>query len=137
MPISDLPIFSMLRTKMQWHQERQGILAENVANADTPKFQPRDLKPLDFGVDTQGASSGGGASNLKLAATDPGHIVGFAGETTFETRRHKDDTRPAGNSMNLEEGMMKAAQNQMDYQAAVSLYSRSMGLIRTAISSKG
>jgi flagellar basal-body rod protein FlgB len=135
MPISDLPIFSMLRTRMQWHQERQSILAENVANADTPKFQPRDLKPLDFGVDAQGGT--GGAATLKLAATDPGHIGGFAGETTFQTRRHKDDTRPAGNSMNLEEGMMKVAQNQMDYQAAVSLYSRSMGLIRTAISSKG
>lgn len=135
MPISDIPIFSMLRTKMQWHQERQGILAENVANADTPKFQPRDLKPLDFGTDAQSAT--GGAANLKLAATDPGHIAGFPGEATFESRRHKDDTRPAGNSMSLEEGMMKVAQNQMDYQAAVSLYSRSMGLIRTAITSKG
>ena len=49
MPISDMPIFSMLRTRMQWHQERQRVLAENVANADTPKFRPRDLKPLDFG----------------------------------------------------------------------------------------
>jgi len=136
MPISDLPIFSMLRSKMQWHQERQSILAENVANADTPKFQPRDLKPLDFGTDAPSGTAGG-AANLRLASTDPGHIAGFPGETTFATRRHKDDTRPAGNSMNLEEGMMKVAQNQMDYQAAVSLYSRSMGLIRTAISSKG
>ena len=36
MPISDIPLFSMLRTRMQWHQERQRLLAENVANADTP-----------------------------------------------------------------------------------------------------
>jgi len=135
MPISDIPIFSMLRTKMQWHQERQGILAENVANADTPKFQPRDLKPLDFGTDAPAGTAGGGT--LKLAATDPGHITGLAGETTFEVRRHKNDVRPAGNAMSLEEGMMKVAQNQMDYQAATSLYSRSMGLIRTAIASRG
>ena len=46
MPISDLPILSMLRTKMQWHQERQRLLAENVANADTPSFRPRDLTPV-------------------------------------------------------------------------------------------
>jgi flagellar basal-body rod protein FlgB len=138
MPISDIPIFSMLRTKMQWHQERQSILAENVANADTPKFQPRDLKPLDFGTDTPGAAPGtGGAGALKLAATDPSHIAGLGGQTTFEARRHKNDVRPAGNAMNLEEGMMKVAQNQMDYQAATSLYSRSMGLIRTAISGRG
>ena len=45
MPISDIPIFSMLRTRMQWHQERQRVLAENVANADTPNYRPRDLSP--------------------------------------------------------------------------------------------
>ena len=48
MAISDIPLFSMLRTRMQWHQERQRILAENVANADTPQFQPRDLAPPQF-----------------------------------------------------------------------------------------
>ncbi len=40
MPITDVPIFSMLQTKMQWHQERQRLLAENVSNADTPRFRP-------------------------------------------------------------------------------------------------
>jgi len=48
MPISDIPLFSMLRTKMQWHQERQRLLAENVSNADTPQFRPRDLSPPNF-----------------------------------------------------------------------------------------
>ena len=40
MGITDIPIFSMLRTRMQWPQERQRVLAENVANADTPKYRP-------------------------------------------------------------------------------------------------
>jgi flagellar basal-body rod protein FlgB len=43
MPNSDMPIFSMLRTKMHWHQERQRLLAENVSNAS-----PGDLVPLNF-----------------------------------------------------------------------------------------
>ena len=55
MPISEIPIFSMLRTKMQWHQERQRVLAENVSNADTPNFRPRDLAPLKFDGRTPGA----------------------------------------------------------------------------------
>ena len=135
MPISDLPLFSMLRTRMQWHQERQKVLAENVANADTPRFQPRDLKPLDF---TQDPQSGTGRGALKLAATDPAHFAGASGASAFATNRNtKYDVRPAGNAVNLEDEMMKVASNQMDYQAALSLYSRSMGLIRTAISSKG
>ena len=56
MAISDLPIFSMLRTRMNWHQERQRLLAENVANADTPGYRPRDLAPLNFGRQVQQAS---------------------------------------------------------------------------------
>ena len=39
MSINDLPVLSALRTKMQWHQERQRVLSENVANSDTPEFQ--------------------------------------------------------------------------------------------------
>ena len=57
MAISELPILSMLRTKMQWHQERQRVLAENVANADTPKFRPHDIVPPNF--DRPAAGAGG------------------------------------------------------------------------------
>ena len=46
MAITDLPLFSMLRTRMQWHQERQRLLAENVSNSDTPSYRPRDLASL-------------------------------------------------------------------------------------------
>src|SRR5262249_12450908 len=60
MPISDVPILSMLRTKMQWHQERQKLLAENVSNADTPRFKPHDLAPLKF--DQNEPPAGGGAA---------------------------------------------------------------------------
>ena len=48
MAISDIPILSMLRTRMQWNQARQQVLAENVANADTPNYQAKDLAPPDF-----------------------------------------------------------------------------------------
>src|SRR5436190_9279813 len=111
MPISDIPIFSMLRTRMQWHQERQKVLAENVANADTPNFRTRDLKPLDFGSQVQTAGQ------VRLASTNPMHIAGSAGNSAFATGGNgKYDVKPAGNAVNLEDEMMKVASNQMDYQ---------------------
>ena len=133
MPISDIPIFSMLRTRMQWHQERQRVLAENVANADTPRFRPQDLKPLDFRRDARAAGQATGP--IALVSTDPAHISAAGGGGAFATDRpmNKYDVRPAGNAVNLEDEMMKVAGNQMDYQAAISLYSRSMGLFRTAM----
>ena len=136
MPVSDIPIFSMLRSRMQWHQERQRVLAENVANADTPLFRPRDLKPLDFGRELSASQGTGHATGpVRLALTDPAHIGGSNGGGAFATDRpaNKHDVRPAGNAVSLEDEMMKVASNQMDYQAAVSLYSRSMGLFRTAL----
>jgi len=129
MAISDLPIFSMLRTRMNWHQERQRLLAENVANADTPNYRPRDLAPLDFGRQLQQASG-----QLQLALTSPAHLSSPSASGAFATERAgKYDVRPAGNAVNLEDEMMKVAANQMDHQAAISLYSRSMGLIKTAL----
>ena len=128
MPVSDIPLFSMLRTRMQWHQERQKVLAENVANADTPNFRTRDLKPLDFGSQVQAAGQ------VRVASTNAAHITGSTGASTFATAGNgRYDVKPAGNAVNLEDEMMKVAANQMDYQAAISLYSRSMGLFRTAL----
>jgi hypothetical protein len=43
MAITDFPPLSMLRTKMEWHQERQRVRAEYVANADIANYQARDL----------------------------------------------------------------------------------------------
>ena len=130
--MSDLPIFSMLRSRMNWHQERQRLLAENVANADTPNYRPRDLAPLDFAREVQQASG-----QLQLALTSPAHLSSPAGTGAFATERQgKYDLRPAGNAVNLEDEMMKVAANQMDHQAAISLYSRSMGLLKTAIGKK-
>ncbi len=68
MPISDIPIFSMLRTRMQWHQERQRVLSENVANADTPGFRANDLAPLKFDRKLPAPSPG-----VALVRTDAAH----------------------------------------------------------------
>ena len=131
MTVSDLPIFSMLRSRMQWHQERQKVLSENVANADTPRFRPRDLKPLDFG--SQVAQAG----QVRVASAEPAHITGANATGPFASaQNNKYDVRPAGNAVSVEEEMIKVAANQMDYQAATSLYSRSMGLFKTALSKR-
>ncbi|MGE0751054.1 MAG: flagellar basal body rod protein FlgB [Variibacter sp.] len=132
MSISDLPILSMLRTRMQWHQARQGILAENVANADTPKFRPHDLAPPDL---SRGQPGRGG--QLSLASTNAGHLQTSAAAPGFENQSKGGyQVRPSGNAVNLEDEMIKVAANQMDYQAAAALYSRSLALIKTALGKK-
>lgn len=131
MAISQLPIFSALRTRMQWHQERQRLLAENVANADTPNFRPRDLAQPKLDAATGTAHATG---TLDMTRTDPGHIAVASSASSFGAgRRGGYEAVPSGNAVNLEDEMMKVASNQMDYQAATALYSRSLGLLKTAI----
>jgi flagellar basal-body rod protein FlgB len=128
MPISDIPILAMLRTRMAWHQERQRVLANNVANKDTPNFKPRDLVPPDF------SRTAPAAGPVVLVRTDPMHlgVTGAGGGPQFE-ERGRDEGRPIGNAGGLEDEMMKVAANQMEYQMVTTLYSRGLGLIKTAL----
>ena len=132
MSINDFPVLSALRTKMQWHQERQRVLSENVSNSDTPNFKPRDLVEPKF--DSTGAVAGGMAP-LALTRTSEAHIVPASnGSTSFDQNRKAGfQTRPTGNAVNLEDEMLKVSANQMDYAAATSLYSKSLHLLKTAI----
>ncbi len=134
MPITDLPTLSALRTKMQWHQERQRVLAENIANSDTPNFKPRDLVAPNFDRLGNPAPGAGPAGALAMLRTDASHMVQSGGGDSFaQDRKAGFQTRPAGNAVSLEDEMQKVAANQMDYAAATSLYTRSLGLLKTAI----
>jgi flagellar basal-body rod protein FlgB len=133
MSIGDLPGLAALRTRMQWHQERQRVLAENVANSDTPNFKPRDLVEPKF--DATGAlAAGGPMGTLPMMRTSANHISASGAPETFDQNRKVGfETRPAGNAVNLEDEMLKVSSNQMDYAAVTSLYSRSLHLLKTAI----
>jgi flagellar basal-body rod protein FlgB len=129
MAISNIPLFSMLRTRMQWHQERQRILAENVSNADTPQYRPQDLAPPQF--DRLPA----GLPPLALRRTEAVHLAGTtdAASRFAAAGRGRYEIRPTGNAVNLEDEMIKVAANQMDYQAVTTLYTRSLGLLKAAV----
>ena len=129
MPIADLPLFNMLRTRMHWHQERQRLLSENVANADTTNYRPRDLAPLQFN------RTSASIVPVALDRTSLNHIASAGGDSDrFEASRLGGyEVRPTGNAVNLEDEMIKVAANQMDYQAATTLYTKSLGLIKIAI----
>ncbi len=131
--ISDMPILSMLRTRMEWSQARQKVLAENVANADTPGFELSDLVPPKFKEPNQLAAPQ--LSNVALVRTGPLHLAGFAGARSDfrSTNEGNFDVQPTGNAVNLEDQMMKVAGNQADYEIATALYTRSLNLLKTAL----
>lgn len=129
---ADLPLLTALKTRMHWHQARQGVLAENVSNADMPGFKPRDLRePAMPGAPSRAVGP------VAVAVTSPLHLAGAQARSGAEARgAARFETRPSGNAVTLEDEMMKVAQNQTDYQLAASLYQKSLGLLRVAIGKK-
>jgi flagellar basal-body rod protein FlgB len=125
--ITDLPLFSMLRTRMQWHQERQRLLAENVSNSDTQGYRPRDLAPLRFDKTAPMLAS------IGLERTESSHIASLNASSGEPSKFGGYEVRPSGIAVSLEDEMIKVAANQMDYQAATTLYTKSLGLIKIAI----
>ncbi len=132
MAIGDLKLFSMLRSKMHWHQTRQRVLAENIANADSPQYSAKDLAPVNF----DSVLNIPRESGLQTRKTNSHHLQGkaiFPDNKLIGEEVDGFEVTPSGNSVNLEEQMMKVTANQMDYQAVATLYSKGLGMIRTAV----
>lgn len=111
--------------RMRWLQARTKVLAENVANADTAGFVPRDL------------ASPAQAARLTPVATDARHIGGAAGQGRDHIAARRLETRPSGNAVNLEDEMLKLSETQLEYQMMTGLYQRSLGVLKTAIGRRG
>ncbi|MFD2646552.1 flagellar basal body rod protein FlgB [Devosia albogilva] len=131
MGLLDMPVFSALTDKMRWHQTRQSLLAENVANAETPGYTGRDLAQYDF-ARRHGAFS---TASVTTSVTQPLHFsAGGAGVGGFDAQRMANfEITPEGNGVTLEDEMMKVTTNLMEYQAATTLYQKSIKIIRTAL----
>lgn len=132
MGLLNMPVFSALTDKMRWHQSRQGLLAENVANAETPGYKGRDLAQYDF-ADRRSAMAS--SATVTTTATQPMHFsVGSAEGSAFGAQRMANfEITPEGNGVTLEDEMMKVTTNMMDYQAATGLYQKSISIIKTAL----
>jgi len=130
MDLPDVPLFSMLRERMSWLHQRQDTLSQNVANADTPRYVARDLKPLEFD-DALNASRQGTA----MMTTNVRHISLTPSKSgTFEDHETPDqESSPNGNAVSLEMEMVKVSETQAQFQAAANLYAKAMTMMKTAI----
>ncbi|MBS0410347.1 MAG: flagellar basal body rod protein FlgB [Proteobacteria bacterium] len=140
MGLDDIPLFAMLRGRLGYLSERQQVIAQNIANSDTPGYTPSDLKPFTLGG-MAGAQSQPQLAPVAVAMTSPMHLVGTPPRATagpYRPRKTADsETTLDGNSVVLEDEMIKMNQTRMDYDAAISFYQKSLGLIRLATKKPG
>lgn len=142
MDSNKIPILAALGDRMRWLTGNQRMLAQNVANADTPGYRSQALAPQDFRalVEASPAQAGSTAAPVALARTHQGHLTksGTApGDTTRASDAEVTQSAPDGNAVDLEDEMLKVAQNQMDYGLMVELYRKQTGMLRTALRGPG
>lgn len=120
-------LLDALTQKMTYLNQKQGVLAENVANADTPGYKQLELKPFTF-KDALSQSSVG------MAVTDPRHIVpaSMAGFNARTAKSTNTDVQQNGNSVDIEDQMMEVSKTAADYQKAASIYHKWIGLFKIA-----
>lgn len=135
MGVADIPLLGQIKGRLGWLDERQRLIAENVANSDTPGFVGRDLKmPTDFAAAMR--SRGGGA--VQMERTSGAHFTPPGSGYRFETTKSPDsETTLDGNSVVVEEQMLKMAESRMAYDAAIGFYQKSMSMIRLAAKKPG
>ena len=110
MNLEKIPLFAALTEKMKWLTARQKVLAQNIANSDTPNYRARDLKPLKFREFIQGPQE----ENVHISRTNTRHIfVGEASRYESQIDRNVTEMTPTGNAVMLEEEMMKVADTQI------------------------
>ena len=137
MNLADIPLFSMLRGRLGYLSEREKLISQNVANSDTPGYRPSDLKPFSFASQLKAATSQAGVQ----AMSQPGHMQAPNARGNMggvkPIRSPDSETTLDGNGVVLEEEMMKMTDARMNYDAAISFYQTSLGMLRSAIRAPG
>lgn len=139
--IQDLATFAALKERMRFLQTRQKVLSQNVANADTPGYRPKDIRQLGIDPATRGSDAArrlagiaGYSAPSGIAVTDPRHISPSGGKgAAIVDRGASYETRPSGNAVDLENEMLKVSQNQIDFQTAANIYQRGLATLKIAL----
>lgn len=118
--------------------QRQRVIAQNIANSDTPGYRAQELAepPRSFAAMVDG----------RIAAPRP-QVTLSDGMRRLGARQASggaaipdpaiSEVKPDGNTVTLEEQVLKMGQIQADYAALTGLYRKQMALVRSALGKGG
>ena len=127
----NITLFSAVKRRLSWLTQRQEVLAQNIANSDTPKYRSRDLKAYNFKDVVRRE-----AMQLNIEVSDPSHLPGkrkrLRDFSQFEEPR-PFETSPNGNSVIVEEQMAKINGSQISHRLTTNLYKKHLNMFRIAL----
>lgn len=143
MDLSGIPLFSMLQNKLGYLSEREKLIAQNVANASTPGFTPKDLKPFDQqpGMSAQANAGVMAAVAQTSAGATLSGVTDRGGPQKPRVYAQVDapdsETTLDGNQVVLEDQMLKMSEARSDYDAAIGFYQKALNMLHMAVHKPG
>jgi flagellar basal-body rod protein FlgB len=126
-----LDVFRMANAMATHAGARQGVIARNMANADTPGYAAQDIRP--FRVEA-GGDTGPGVDTFRPRATRETHLNAPPATAAFAVSDRPDARAdPNGNSVSLESEMLHAVDTKRQHDRAMAIYRSSLDVLRTAI----
>ena len=118
---------------MRHLSDRQQVIAQNIANGDTPGYKARDLEGLSFAgmVDAGGARQ---VARPTVQISAEMRALGAQAPVSSAIVLDQDvvETKPDGNNVTLEEQVLKLGSVQSEFAALTNLYRKQMQLLKTA-----
>jgi flagellar basal-body rod protein FlgB len=137
--LEGIDLFRLAGARMAYLADRQKVISQNIANADTPGYRAQDLPGFSFAsalLSVQDRTAA--APPLQLAATNPAHLTNTTsadGGPQSVAETHPYTLKPNGNTVSLEEQMVKANDTGAAFDLASTAYAKSVALLRSAIGS--
>lgn len=107
--------------------QRQAIIAQNVANADTPGYKARDLAPFQDVLNNNDIGT-------SMRASRAGHLNGTSNsELKWETFTPEAAADPNGNTVSIEKELLNGVEIKRQHELALAVYKSSMNILRTSL----
>jgi len=118
--ISNLQLFQVYGAMARYAAEAQSVSATNIARANEPGYKATEIEPFEAYL-ARVSSSG---------APDPASVP-------FRISASDNPMSPNGNNVSLEQEVFNSAEAMGQHSLAISVYTKSMDLLRTAIGRRG
>jgi flagellar basal-body rod protein FlgB len=130
MTITTDSVFGLNAPALALWQRRSEVLASNLANADTPGYQARDV---DFRAALQ--QVGGDSSQLAMSTPTAGQMDASSASASADALKYRVPMQPSmdGNTVDTQVEQSAFASNTVHYQASLSFINATIQTLRLAI----
>ena len=123
---TQIPLFALAEKRLAWTDQRQSVLAANIANVNTPNYRGKDVQSF--------AQVLAGVGDLAPAQTQPNHLSGTVPSGAASLVRDPPNaTSLDGNSVALDEQLTRIADTETTQNLVTTIWKTYMGMFTTAL----